>query len=149
MKFKHKTTATYLALFFGTLGAHRFYLKGLGDKWGWLQLGVTAIGIVGIRRIWVLGHDDRLAWALVPLVGFSLFAACLAAIVFGLASEAKWHAAYNQETPENHASGGSSGATSGLTIFGVIMALLLGTTALMSAIAFTGQRFFEAMLKAS
>jgi hypothetical protein len=30
----------------------------------------------------------------------------------------------------------------------VILALLLGTTALMSAIAFTGQRFFEYSLKA-
>jgi hypothetical protein len=146
---KNKTLATYLALLFGIFGAHHFYLKGLGDKWGWLQFAITSIGIVGIRRIWVLGHDDRLAWVLVPLVGFSLFAACLAAIVFGLASEAKWHAAYNEGTPEDHANGGSSGATSGLTIFGVIMALLLGTTALMSAIAFTGQRFFEAMLKAA
>jgi TM2 domain len=146
---KNKTLATYLALTLGIFGAHRFYLKGLSDKWGWLQLAVTAIGLVGMRRIWALGHDDRLAWVLVPLVGFSLFAACLAAIVFGLASEAKWHAAYNAKPLENHASGGSSGATSGLTIFGVIMALLLGTTALMSAIAFTGQRFFEAMLKAT
>jgi TM2 domain-containing membrane protein YozV len=142
---KNKTITTYLALLIGIFGVHRFYLRGLGDKWGWLQLIVTLIGLVGMRRIWVLGQDDRLAWALVPLVGFSLFAACLAAIVFGLTSQAKWNAAYNQETPEDHAAGGSSG----VTIFGVIMALLLGTTALMSAIAFTGQRFFEAMLKAT
>ena len=143
MAIKNKTTTTYLALLLGIFGAHRFYLKGFGDVWGWLQTVVTAIGLVGIRRIWVLGQDDRLAWMLVPLFGFSLFAACLCAIVFGLMQEAKWNAAYNTEAIESHTAGASSGAT----IFGVILALLLGTTALMSAIAYTGQKYFEASMK--
>jgi TM2 domain-containing membrane protein YozV len=146
---KNKTISTYLALFFGTLGAHRFYLKGFGDLWGWLQASVTALGLVGMRRIWVLGQDDQLAWALVPLFGFSLFAACLAAIVYGLMQEATWNAAYNAHTAEDQSPCGLAGRGTGLTIFGVILALLLGTTALMSAIAFTGQRFFEYSLKAA
>jgi TM2 domain-containing membrane protein YozV len=144
MSIKNKTTATYLALFLGLFGAHRFYLKGFSDIWGWLQIVVSVIGLVGMRRVWALGQDDQLAWALVPFFGFSLFAAGLAAIVIGLTDKAKWNAAYNPSESEGHA----AGASSGVTIFGVIMALLLGATALMSSIAFTGQRYFEHAMKA-
>jgi TM2 domain-containing membrane protein YozV len=147
MALKNKTTTTYLALLLGIFGAHRFYLKGFGDIGGWLQAAVTAIGLVGMRRVWVLGQDDRLAWMLVPLFGFSLFAACLAAVVCGLMQEDKWNAAYNAKPLESHTAGGISGVSTGVTIFGVILALLLGTTALMSAIAYSGQKYFEAILK--
>lgn len=148
MKLKNKTLATYLALFLGVGGIHRFYLKGFSDVWGWLQAVLTAIGLVGMRRIWVLGQDDQLAWLLVPLFGFSLFAASLTAIVYGLMPEAKWNAAYNEHRLADQASCGLAGQSSGLTIFAVIMALLLGATALMSAIAYAGQRYFETVLKA-
>ncbi len=140
---KNKTLTVYLALFLGVLGAHRFYLKGFRDVGGWLQIIVSAIGFVGMRRIWALGQDDQLAWTLVPFFGFSLFAAGLAAIVAGLTDQAKWNKAYNP----NHSADHPAGAGTGMTIFGVIMALLLGATALMSSIAFTGQRFFEYSLK--
>lgn len=143
MRIKNKTLATYLALFLGLFGVHRFYLKGLSDLWGWLQAAATAIGLVGMRRIWAVGQDDQLAWALVPLFGVSLFAACLCAITYALSSEAKWNKAYNREGSLDHSAGG----TSGITIFGAILALLLGATALMSVIAFTGQRYFEYSLK--
>lgn len=149
MHTKNKTLTVYLALFLGVFGAHRFYLKGLSDLWGWLQAVVTGIGLVGMRRVWVLGTDDRLAWTLVPFFGFSLFAACLAAIIYGLMLEAKWNQAYNKEAFASPAGCGLAGSTSGATIFGVILALLLGATALMSAIAFTGQRYFEYALKAA
>ncbi len=144
MNIKNKTIATYLALFLGLFGVHRFYLKGFGDAWGWLQIVVSAVGFVGMRRVWALGQDDQLAWALVPFFGFSLFAAGLAAIVMGLTDKAKWNAAYNPSESEGH----TAGASSGMTIFGVIMALLIGATALMSSIAFTGQRYFEHAMKA-
>jgi hypothetical protein len=80
---------------------------------------------------------------LVPFWGASLAAACLAAIVFGLMDKAKWNTAYNPTAPSDTAAGNSSG----LGIFAVILALLLGATALMSVIAFTGQRYFEYALK--
>ena len=144
MQIKNKTLTVYLALLCGTLGAHRFYLKGFSDVWGWLQLTASAIGFVGMRRVFALGQDDQLAWALVPFFGFSLFAAGLAAIVIGLTDRAKLNAAYNPSESEGH----TAGASSGMTIFGVIMALLLGATALMSSIAFTGQRYFEHAMKA-
>jgi TM2 domain-containing membrane protein YozV len=141
-KHKNKTLATYLALLLGPFGLHRFYLRGLTDVWGWLQVLVTGLGLVGLRRIIAVGQDDRLAWALVPFFGLTLFAACLAAIVYGLTSQDKWNRAYNPDLPLDH----SAGVGSGLTIFGVIMALLLGSTALMSAITYSGQKYFEAVL---
>jgi hypothetical protein len=146
MQLKNKTLATYLALTLGIFSAHRFYLKGSSDKWAWLQLVATSIGLVGVRRIFAIGQDDRLAWALVPFLGFSLFAACLAAIILGLTQEAAWNKAYNRHTTEDQSPCGLAGRGSGLTIFGVIMALLVGTTALMSAIAYSGQKYFEALL---
>ena len=143
MNLKNKTLTAYLALLFGTLGAHRFYLKGLADKWGWLHALASGIGLYGIRRMVTLGQDDRLAWLLMPFWGASLAAACLSAIVFGLMDKAKWNAAYNPTAPSDADAGNSSG----LGIFAVILALLLGATALMSVIAFTGQRYFEYVLK--
>jgi TM2 domain-containing membrane protein YozV len=140
---KNKTLATYLAFFLGLFGVHRFYLKGFSDIGGWLQVAVSAIGFVGLRRVWALGQDDQLAWALVPFFGIALFAACLCAIVYGLTPQAKWNMAYNKDAPLDHAAGGSSG----VTIFGAILALLTGATALMSVIAFSGQRYFEYALK--
>ena len=145
---KNKTATVYLALLLGSYGVHRLYLKGWRDLGVWLHVLATSLGLMGLRRAWVLGQDDRLAWIFVPLLGLSLFAACLAAIVYGLASEASWNKAYNESLSESHSTGGLAGRTSGLTIFGVILALLLGATALMSVIAFTGQRYFEATIKA-
>lgn len=140
---KSKTLATYLALLLGCIGAHRFYLKTISDKWGWMHLLASSMGAYGVRRIMVFGQDDRLAWVLVPFLGASLAAACLAAIIFGLMEKTKWNATYNPSV----SSDASAGNSTGLGIFAVILALLLGATALMSVIAFTGQRYFEATLK--
>ncbi len=141
---KIKTVAAYLALLFGALGAHRFYLKGISDKWGWLHLVASVIGLVGVRRIMALGQDDRLSWLLTPFLGASLAAACLSAIVFGLMDKAKWNALYNPATSSDNAAGNSSG----LGVLAVILALLIGATALMSVVAFGSQRYFEYTLKA-
>ncbi len=144
---KNKTLTVYLALFLGVLGLHRLYLKGWRDIGVWLHLLATGIGLIGLRRAFAVGQDDQLSWLLAPFFGFSLFAACLAAIVYGLMLEDKWNKAYNNKISASHTGYGLAGGTSGATIFGVILALLIGATALMSAIAFTGQRYFEHGLK--
>ena len=46
--YKSKTVATWLAVIGGTLGLHRFYLHGFGDKLGWLHPLPTAIGLLGV-----------------------------------------------------------------------------------------------------
>ena len=145
---KNKTLTVYLALFIGVFGIHRLYLKNWRDIGLWLHILATGFGLVGLRRAFALGQDDQLSWLLTPFLGFSLFAACLASIVYGLMPQAKWNQAYNPDACASDTGYGLAGSTSGTTIFGVVLSLLLGATALMSAIAFAGQRYFESALKA-
>jgi len=135
---KSKTVATWTALLFGTLGLHRFYLHGWRDWKGWLHPLPTAIGLIGAQRMNELGQDDRLAWLLIPLLGLSIAQAMLTAIVYGLTPDARW--AERQRQPLQVTGWGP--------VFGVIVALLLGATALMATVAYGGQRFFEYQLEA-
>jgi TM2 domain len=131
--FKSKTLATWLALLLGTLGAHRFYLRGVRDVWAWLHLWPTLAGLYGVQRAQALGQDDRLSWLLLPLLGLMAAQACLAAILYGLTPDAAWAERHAQPLVE----------TRWGPVLGVIAALMVGATALMATIAFTGQRFFE------
>ncbi len=146
---KNKTFTVYLALCLGLFGAHRLYLKGWRDLGLWLHFIATALGFIGLRRAFAIGQDDQLSWLLAPFLGVSLFAACIAAIIYGLMLEAKWNKAYNSDASTSPTGFGLAGGTSGITIFGVILALLIGATALMSAIAFAGQRYFEYAARAA
>lgn len=138
---KSKTVATWLALLGGSLGLHRFYLHGWRDVVGWLHPLPTLVGLYGIQRALAFGQDDGLSWALIPLLGITLAASMLAAIVYGLTSNEKWNARFNPF---------SADAASGwLAIFGVVLALFFGTTVLMATIAFSGQRFFEYQIEAA
>ena len=136
---KNKTLATWLAFVGGPLGLHRFYLRGLGDLWGWLLPLPTALGLYGIERVMQFGQDDQMSWWLIPLLGFNIAANGLNAIVYGLMSREKWNALYNPGATPEHPAGG----TSWLTIGGVAVALLIGTAILMSSIVFSFQRYFE------
>ncbi|MDL2337295.1 MAG: hypothetical protein QFE16_05575 [Pseudomonadota bacterium] len=132
--YKSKTLATWIAIIGGSLGLHRFYLYGLRDLPGWLHPLPTLIGLYGVQRARSLGQDDHLAWVLIPLLGFTIAAAMLAAIVYGLTSDDKWNARFNANRP------GHSGWAA---IIGVMLALLVGAGVLIAAIAFAGQRYFE------
>ena len=133
---RNKTVATWLAFLFGSLGAHRYYLHGLRDPWGWLHVPPSLLGLWGVLRMLSLGQDDRLAWLLIPLLGLSLSAGMLAAILYGLMPEERWDARY-----------GGGGASHWLTVFGVVGALMVGATVLIATIAFSGQRYFEAQIE--
>ena len=135
---KNKTLAAWLAFIGGQLGLHRLYLYGWSDLWAWVHPVVAALGWYGVERVKVHGQDDQLAWLLVPLLGFTLAATALAAIYYGLMSPEKWNERYNPDAPEAPA-----GQTGWLTIGAVVFALLFGTIALMSSIAFSFQRYFE------
>ncbi|MES2976811.1 MAG: NINE protein [Pseudomonadota bacterium] len=134
---KNKTLAAWLAFLGGPLGLHRFYLHGWSDKLGWLLPVPTLLGTYGIARVRQYGLDDPLSWALIPLVGFTVAGCALMAIVYGLTSAEKWNARYAL-APEAPA-----GRTHWLTVGVVVIALLVGTTALMSSLAFSFQRYFE------
>jgi len=133
--YRSKTLATWIAVLGGALGLHRFYLHGIRDPWGWLHAPPALAGLYGVQRMNELGQDDKLAWALIPLLGFTLAAAMLAAIVYGLTPDEKWDARHNP--------GSAVHDTRWAPIFGVIVALMLGAAALMASVAFSGQRYFE------
>jgi len=141
MHYKSKTLATWLALLGGSLGLHRFYLHGARDTLAWLHPLPTAAGLWGVDRMLGLGQDDQLAWALLPLLGLMLSQAALFAIVYGLTSDARWD--------ERHNPGAPAHATAWGPVLGVIAALMVGATALMATIAFSGQRYFEWQVEAS
>lgn len=132
---RSKTLATWLAAVLGPLGVHRWYLHGWRDPWGWLHLPPTLVGLVGLLRFRELGQDDRLAWLLLPVLGVMIAVAALSAIVLGLTPDERWAERYNPGHPA-HATGWGP-------VLGVIFALLIGATALMSTVAFGGQHLFE------
>ncbi len=136
---KNKTTAAWLAFFGGPLGLHRFYLKGMGDLLGWLLPLPTALGLYGVERVQQFGVDDQWSWLLIPLLGFTIAGCALTTIVYGLMTPEKWNARFNASLPSD----AKPGQTNWLTIGAIVVALLIGTTALMSSIAFSFQRYFE------
>ena len=136
---KNKTYAAWLTFIGGPLGLHRFYLRGLGDLWGWIIPLPTALGLYGIERVQQNGLDDQWSWILIPLLGFTVAGCALTAIVYGLMTPEKWNARYNPQAQQDAA----PGRTNWFTIGAIALALLVGTTVLMSSIVFSFQRYFE------
>jgi TM2 domain-containing membrane protein YozV len=87
---KNKTFATLLAFLTGGLGLHRFYLRGLADKWGWLH-AASLLGCAAVFAAWP--HADPY-FLLLPLI-VSILAGFLEALVLGLMADEKWDAAFN------------------------------------------------------
>jgi hypothetical protein len=141
--YKSKTLATWVTLLGGPLGLHRFYLYGINDVWGWLHPLPTLVGIWGINRVLDFGQDDQLSWLLIPVLGFMVAGTMLQAIVYGLMPDEKWHARFNRGLVAQGQGGPALPASGWGAVLGVILALLVGATVLMSTIAFSGQRYFE------
>ena len=133
--YRSKTLATWTALIGGSLGLHRFYLRGFGDLLAWLHPGPTLLGLYGVRRVFEFGQDDRLSWLLLPLLGLMLAQSMLCAIAYALTPDEKWDARHNPGAPVHDTRWGP--------VLGAIAALMLGAGVLMATIAFSGQRFFE------
>ncbi len=137
--YKSKTLATWIAMLGGSLGLHRLYLHGLGDVLAWLHPWPTLLGVIGVQRAIELGQDDRLAWALIPLLGLMLAQGMLMAILYGLTPDEKWDERHNPGWPPQRTAWGP--------VLGVIAALLIGAGVLMATIAFGMQRFFEVQIE--
>ncbi|MFM9914716.1 MAG: hypothetical protein ACKVOX_02825 [Rhizobacter sp.] len=133
--YKSKTLATWIAIVGGCLGLHRFYLHGVRDLPGWLHPLPALVGLYGVQRARLLGQDDHLAWVLMPLLGCTIVAGMLAAIVYGLTSDERWHARFNASRAGPNSGWGA--------VLGAILALLVGGVVLMATIAFAAQRYFE------
>ncbi len=142
---KNKTLATWLAFWTGPLGLHRFYLYGFTDMVGWLLPIPTALGFYGLERVQQFGQDDTLSWMLIPLLGFTIAGCALNAIVYGLTPIEKWNARFNPTADALSL----AGRTQGGTIIGTAIALLFGTTVMMSSLVFSFQRYFEYQIEAA
>jgi hypothetical protein len=140
---KNKTLAAWLAFAGGPFGLHRFYIYGKDDWLAWLLPVPTALGLYGIERIQDYGLDDRLSWVLVPLLGFTIAACSLNAIVYALARPEEWNERFNP----GHDPQSPAGQTRWSTIFAIIASLLIGTTVLMSSIVYSFQRYFETQIE--
>jgi hypothetical protein len=136
---KNKTVAAWLAFVGGPLGLHRFYLFGLNDTLGWLLPIPTALGLYGIERVQENGLDDMASWLLIPMLGFTVAACALNAIVYALMTTEDWNSKFNPQAQPDAA----AGETHWGTIGAIVVALLIGATVLMSSIVFSFQRYFE------
>jgi TM2 domain-containing membrane protein YozV len=140
--FRSKTLTAALAFLFGSLGAHRFYLYGWRDVFGWAHLLGTIVGIPGVLLLVASQRAADLGWWLSIPGAISLLAAFLAAIVYGLRPDEKWDAQFNAETGQHSRSGWT-------VIFVVIFSLLIGAFLLMSALAISFQTYFESQVEAA
>lgn len=132
MAHKNKTVATALALFLGTVGAHRFYLHGGVDRIGLLHMSSLPLSAL------VFSNADGANpfYALLPLL-LSCIAGCISALVIGLTPDDKWDARFN------HAAGTRSRSNWVLAVLLVATLLvgaivLIGTIARLFDLAFTG-----------
>ena len=136
---KNKTLATWLTFLGGPFGLHRFYLFGMGDWLGWLLPLPTLLGLYGISRAMNLGLDDILAWALVPLLGFTVAGCALMAIIYGLMTREKWNARFNAPAGEDDVAGGTNWGT----IIAIVLSLMIGTGVLMATLAWSFYNYFN------
>lgn len=90
---KNKTLATLIALILGMLGAHRFYLNGIIDRWGWLHVASlpASAALLAVRPDWPL------LFFAAPLV-LSMLVASIETFVIGLMPDEKWDERYNPRT---------------------------------------------------
>jgi hypothetical protein len=91
---KNKTLATLLAAVLGGVGAHRFYLHGKKDRWGWLHAATLPVSLL----IMAGRPDLPLLFSGAPFV-LSALAGCLEALVLGLTPDEKWDVRFGRTVP--------------------------------------------------
>lgn len=135
--FKHKTFAAALAMFGGTLGAHRFYLRGWRDPLAWLCWPLLAVGVWSAARFASGGPSDPVARLALPLLGLALGLALFQAVLIGLTPDARWDAKWNAGAGRVSASGWGA-------ILVIAFSLLAGAAALMGSLAYFLLQTFSA-----
>jgi hypothetical protein len=139
---KNKTLATWLSFLGGPLGLHRFYMFGLRDSWGWVKAMLSFLGLYGFERADTMGLDDPLSWFLLPILGLTIAASALNALSWGLMSVENWNSHFNPDTEAN----APAGRTNWLTVIALVLSMMVGTTALLSSLAYSFQRYFESQI---
>ncbi|VVE04681.1 membrane protein [Pandoraea eparura] len=134
--YKSKTLTAGLAMLFGTLGLHRFYLYGPRDRFGWAHIVGSACGVAGWGLLVTSDLQSPAGWGLTILGGISLFSAFLAAIVYGLRPDERWDAQFNADTQRKSRSGW-------IAVIIVSLSLFVGAMLLMVGLAVAFQTYFE------
>ncbi len=135
-RFRSKTLAATLAFLLGSVGAHRFYLYGMRDAFGWAHLLGTLLGVPGVLLLVATMRASPLGWALAVPGAVSLLAAFLSAIVYGLRPDHKWDAQFNAGSHQRNRSGWA-------VVFVVIFSLFIGALLLMAGLAVSFETYFE------
>jgi hypothetical protein len=78
-----------------------------------------------------------------PLLGMTIAGTALNAIYWGLMSTERWNSLFNPEADTES----PAGATNWLTVGALVLSLLVGTTALLSTLAYGFQRYFETQIE--
>ena len=130
MPHKSKTLTAFLAFILGYAGLHRFYLRGLSDRWGWLH----AVSLPFSALLLVSNPELPLLVNTVPLV-ISMLTASIETFVIGLMPDEKWDARYNP------ASERTSDSRWPVALI-MVLNMFYGATLLMAVLA----RSFELML---
>lgn len=128
---KNKTFSTFVATVFGSIGLHRFYLKGIQDIWGWLHLAALPISVLAYL-FW--RQDQQVAFLFGPLIISGLIA-FIESLVIGLTLDEKWDAKYNPGS-------GRQSDSSWFVVLLVVLTLGIGAIALIGAIARTFDLLF-------
>ena len=120
---KSKLATVALAFLLGSLGAHRFYLAGVRDRYGWMHLLATLAGTIGVASLLADAGNPVLNWVFAVLGGTSLTSA------FGCdrlrpAAGRKWDARFNPH--------GAPTRSGWPVVILVILSLLIGTGLLMA-----------------
>lgn len=127
---KNKTFATLLASVAGGIGAHRFYLFGLRDFWGWIHLAAVLLALLLVAA----KPDSPLLFAGAPLV-ISVLAAFIEALVIGLTPDDKWDRRHNSASGRQSSSGWPLALT-------LVLTLGVGAIAVIAAMARAFDLFF-------
>lgn len=90
---KNKTLATLLCFLFGAIGLHRFYLRGLGDRWGWLHL----LSLPATAALVSALPEQSLLISASPLL-LSMLVASIETFVVGLMPDEQWDARWNADS---------------------------------------------------
>ena len=138
---KSKLLTVLLAFLFGSVGAHRFYLKGGRDFWAWTQVAAIVLGAVGVVVLWNSQRASGAGWVCAILGGASVLAGFLSALVYGLRPDDKWDAQFNQD--------GQPTRSGWPVVILTILTLMIGTGLLMAGLAITFQTYFESQVQAA
>lgn len=127
---KNKTLAALLSFLLGAAGIHRFYLRGLGDLWGWLHFASlpASVALMSAEPEWPLLVTAS------PLI-LSMLAASIETFVIGLMPDEKWDSLWN-------ASSGRQSDSRWPVALLMVANLFYGATLLLAVLA----RAFDLML---